>query len=203
MNLKTQMKAFTPMKVLVIYDGTNFSLSSINYRKGNDVKFDMKKLPSLLIQTLSDKLNETLVYEGTIYCASIPSNVHYKDAQAVSRQNNYFELLRNKCGYLVELYEINFKGKRLLKQDRGNDNWEPKEKCVDIAVATNLFLYKDKYDIAILVTGDKDFLPAIDKVRNLGKKIIISSFLGSCSKELFQDKDEVIWLDDLIPHILL
>ena len=191
------------MRVMIIADGTNFSLASSSYCKENNIKFDMKKLPELLVQTLSNKLEEPLTYVKTIYSASIPSNFHYKDKQAVSKQQNFFEVLRKKCGYTVELYEINFKGKRLLKQDRGSDPWEPKEKCVDIAVATNLLFHKDEYDIAILITGDRDFLPAITKVRELGKKVIISSFSDSCSGELFKDENEVIWLDDLIPQMIL
>ena len=193
----------TAMKVMILCDGSNFTNASLNYCKDNNIKLDMKKLPILLVQTLSDILNEPLTYVKTIYCASIPFNVYYKDKHAVSKQQNFFEVLRNKCGYTVELYEINFKGKRLLKQDRGSDPWEPKEKCVDIAVATNLLFHKDEYDIAILITGDRDFLPAITKVRELGKKVIISSFSDSCSEQLFENEDDVIWLDNLIPQMIL
>jgi uncharacterized LabA/DUF88 family protein len=191
------------MRVMIFIDGSYYSNASSSYCKENNIKFDMKKLPHLLVQTLSNRLNETLSCIEIIYCASLPANVHYKDKQAVSKQQNFFEVLQNKCDYTVELYEINFKGRRLLKQDRGSDPWEPKEKCVDIAVATNLLFHKDRYDIAILITGDRDFLPAINKVRELGKKVIISSFSDSCSNELFENEDEVIWLDDLRYQMIL
>ena len=191
------------MRVSIFIDGSNFANGSLNYCKDNNIKLDMKKLPSLLIQTLSDKLNEPLKYLNTRYFASLPANVHYKDKQAVSKQQNFLDVLKNKCNYIIEVYEINFKGRRLLKQNRDNDLWEPKEKCVDIAVAINLLLHKDEYDIAILVTGDKDFIPVIDKVRELNKKIIISSFSNICSKELFINEEDVIWLDKLLSDMIL
>ena len=205
--IETKEKSLTflnrTMKVMIFIDGSNFTNGSLNYCRENNIKLDMKKLPHLLIQTLSDILNEPLTYVETLFTASIPFNFHYKDKQAVSKQQNFFEVLRKKCGYSVELFEIDFKGKRLLKQDRGNDLWTPKEKCVDIAVATNLLFHKDEYDISILITGDRDFLPVITKVRELGKRVIISSFSDSCSNELFTNESDVIWLDNLIPQMIL
>lgn len=187
------------MKVQIFCDGSYFINNSKQQCRDNNIKLDLNELPRLLVQTLSDKMKEPLNYTSTIFTASIPSNVNSKDQLAVSKQEHFFEVLRNKCGYTVELFEIDFKGKRLLKQDRGNDPWEPKEKCVDIAVATNLLFYKDQYDIAILITGDRDFLPAINKARELGKQVVIASFLDSCSREL----KDVIWLDNLLPRMLL
>lgn len=47
------------------------------------------------------------------------------------------------------------------------------EKGVDVKIATDLIVgaYEDTYDTAILVSSDTDLIPAIAKVRQLGKAI--------------------------------
>ena len=50
-----------------------------------------------------------------------------------------------------------------------------KEKQTDINIALQLFedaIY-DKYDMAILISADTDFIPAIEKVHNLGKEVLL------------------------------
>ena len=45
-----------------------------------------------------------------------------------------------------------------------------REKCVDIALAVEMMHYATTpgaYDVAVLVTGDKDFMPAIQAVGKL------------------------------------
>ena len=46
------------------------------------------------------------------------------------------------------------------------------------------------YDLAVLVTGDSDFLPVIEAVRNLGKRTMLASFLElpSCAEKLKRDE---------------
>ncbi len=52
---------------------------------------------------------------------------------------------------------------------------ETKEKQTDINIVLQLFedaIY-DKYDRAILLSADTDFIPAIEKVHNLGKEVLL------------------------------
>jgi hypothetical protein len=114
---------------------------------------------------------------------------------------------------MVELYEIDFKGRRLRQSDR-KTVFEVREKCAflvetcsrarfndkrsplrGIATASNILFHKDKYDLAVLVTGDKDFLPVLSKVESLKKAVFIASFKTSCSGKL--SKYPIVWLDDL------
>ena len=47
------------------------------------------------------------------------------------------------------------------------------EKCVDIALASEMLYLTtvpDAYDIGIIITGDKDFIPALEKVRLRAKR---------------------------------
>ena len=185
-------------------DGTWLWHNMMSHYTNNGTKIDLSRLPHLIIERLYESLQVPLYYTNTILCASIPVNAHSSDYGAISKRRHFFEMLEQKCGYVVELYEINFKGRRLLKQNRDtNDSWEPKEKCVDIATATNILYYSSNYDLAVVITGDRDFIPALEKTRALGKQVEIASFENSCSRELVDFSPNIIWIDSLIDQITL
>lgn len=58
------------------------------------------------------------------------------------------------------------------------------EKAVDVKLATDMIKLKDIYDIAIIVSGDQDYSPAVDAVKDLGKRTINVSFLTASQKLL-------------------
>ena len=51
------------------------------------------------------------------------------------------------------------------------------EKAVDVMIATDMvsMAYEDKYDVAYLLSADSDFTPAIEKVRESGRKVFVAS----------------------------
>ncbi|CAM9093793.1 unnamed protein product [Phaeothamnion confervicola] len=84
------------------------------------------------------------------------------------------------------------------------------EKCIDIALAVEMLHYAtipEAYDIAVLVTGDKDFMPAMSRTRQKGKRVCLASMRNSCNLSLMdpaahiRDLD-IIWLDDHLGEIL-
>lgn len=44
----------------------------------------------------------------------------------------------------------------------------------------------DSYETAILISGDSDFAPLIDKMKQKGKKILVISTKNHISKELIE-----------------
>eukprot|EP01035_Chromulina_nebulosa_P017239 gene17239-22765_t len=84
------------------------------------------------------------------------------------------------------------------------------EKCVDIALAIEMLYMAsvpDAYDIAVLVTGDKDFIPAMQKTRLKAKRVVLCSKRNSCNKDFIvhgthRDLD-VIWLDDYLDILVV
>ena len=50
------------------------------------------------------------------------------------------------------------------------------EKTTDVNLAVDMVTLKDEYDIAVLVSGDQDFVPAVAAVRALGKRVVNVSF---------------------------
>jgi len=57
-----------------------------------------------------------------------------------------------------------------------NGVWE--EKMVDVLIASDMIFYaaKGKFDTAILVTADNDLVPAIQRVKNLSRKVELVVF---------------------------
>jgi uncharacterized LabA/DUF88 family protein len=52
------------------------------------------------------------------------------------------------------------------------------EKCIDIALAVEMMHYATvpgAYDVAVLVSGDKDFIPALARIRHKGKRVALCS----------------------------
>ena len=58
------------------------------------------------------------------------------------------------------------------------------EKAVDVNLATDLLNLSDIYDVAIIVSGDQDYVPAVQAVKDDGKHVINVSFLKKNGKIL-------------------
>lgn len=52
------------------------------------------------------------------------------------------------------------------------------EKAVDVKLATDLIKFKDIYDIAVIVSGDQDYVPAVEAIKDYGKRTVNVSFLA-------------------------
>ena len=68
------------------------------------------------------------------------------------------------------------------------------EKGVDVMLATDLVshAYKDHYDTAIVVSGDADFYPALQAVKDVGKHIEVAAFDMNLSGESGRVADVVV-----------
>ena len=70
------------------------------------------------------------------------------------------------------------------------------EKGVDIKLATDLITLSDVYDVAIIVSGDGDYIPAVTAIKNKGKNVLVvdfknenGSFLSGGSRKLKEHCD--------------
>ena len=85
------------------------------------------------------------------------------------------------------------------------------EKCVDIALAVEMMHYasvEGAYDCAVLLSGDKDFIPALSRIRQKGKRVALCSMRNCCSRDLVVPSSHVrdfnpIWLDDALEDLVL
>lgn len=143
----------------------------------------------------------------THYFASIATNFDPIDGDAVQRRSDFFDALRRHHRYEVYRFETDYRGGRVRRGPHVPDSpFEPREKAVDVGMATALLEMAalSAYDIAIVVCGDRDFVPALQAVRRLGKRVAILSAHGSCAREFSDANDtarvrdfDTLWLDEL------
>ena len=50
------------------------------------------------------------------------------------------------------------------------------EKTVDVNLAIDMVMLKENYDLAIIVSGDQDYVPAAQAVKNMGKHVVNVAF---------------------------
>jgi cold shock CspA family protein len=184
-------------------------------RGRTDYHVDFGKLPHVLARAIGKQVGGTEIdVVRTHLFGSFAHNYDLRDDDAVQRRLDFFSLLKEEYHYEIETFPINFRGRRLRRADRDpRDPFEPKEKCVDISLATSMLFQAalpHTYDIAITVLGDLDFKPVLQAVRRLGRRVAIASIRGSCAPDLADPRDpdrvkdfDIIWLDDLIDDLEL
>jgi len=68
----------------------------------------------------------------------------------------------------------------------------------DIMMVLDMILTRKNYDIAVLCTGDGDFCPVVDYLRNNGKRVIaVSSKFDTASIDLVNSVDKFIDLSEI------
>lgn len=205
-------------KVMIFIDGSwlyaNTGKLAQEYARP-DLQIDYGLLPEALAQRVAKSINlPNIDIVRTHLFASIPDNYDQNDYESVRRRLDFFNLLKEEHHYEVELFPIDFRGRRIRSFDRDPaDPFEPREKCVDIALASSMLYYAaipQVYDIAIAVIGDQDYVPVLQHVRRLGKRVAISSIRGSCAHDYADPIDarrvkdvDLIWLNDMIGEIEL
>jgi len=75
---------------------------------------------------------------------------------------------------------------KALKKIPIGKNQDKHKGSLDIELALEMVELADKYDTAILVSGDSDFSPSIDRIKKKGKWIIVMSTKGHISRELIE-----------------
>lgn len=78
-------------------------------------------------------------------------------------------------------------GYRVIKGHFADD----KQKEVDVSIAVEMLMHavNDHYDVAVLISGDRDFIPAIRAVQNLGKKVEVAAFRNNASDDIIDIVD--------------
>ncbi len=143
-------------RVSIFIDGSNFyfKMRSLNFE--NLSRFDYRGFINWLAR------RKIIVYAG-YYIGVVRAKIDDQKGQKMRQaQINLFNFLRSK----KQNFFIN-KG-YLMKND---DVYH--EKGVDVKIATDLLVgaYENLYDEAIIISSDTDLIPAMQKVKQLGKKV--------------------------------
>ena len=167
-------------KVMIFIDGSNVHWALKAYKKeiGAEFKIDYEKLQLLLTR------NRDLV--RTIYYGSLP------EVYGMQSQTRFLEYLRTTGIQIVT---------RPLKTriDARSGESRPIEKGVDVALAIDLLAlaWEDAYDMAIVFSGDADFVGAVEHVMRKGKNVEVLAFRNSCSNELRATALRTTYFEDI------
>lgn len=205
-------------RAMVFIDGTWLAVTSnrladqlgVSGRTGGPLDFGA--LPRVCAQEIASQmaLSAGIDVVRTHYFGSIAVNFDAQDTDAVQRRSEFFDSLRRHHRYEVYRFETDYRGHR-VRRTPGDDGFTPPEKAVDVGLATSLLEMAavSAYDIAIVVCGDRDFVPALQAVRRLGKRVALVSARGSCARELSDPNDpvrvrdfDVLWLDQLWAQVV-
>ncbi len=69
---------------------------------------------------------------------------------------------------------------------------------VDTQIVVDTMEDLNNFDIFVIGSGDSDYIPLVNAMKEKGKEVGIVSFENTCSKKLIQSSDWSIFLDDRI-----
>lgn len=94
-------------------------------------------------------------------------------------RHKFFTFLNKGLGFEVRKKEL----KRIKVVNQNGESVKEKGD-MDVWIAVDAMHHLDKYNTAIFFTGDSDFLPLINYLKNSGKKVFIFSSQNNISEEL-------------------
>ncbi len=180
----------------------------------SDFHIDYSKLPGVLVEAIGERLRVPQIDLVRIcWYGSYPHNHAPDDEPIANRVLDFFDRLREDFAFDVTAFSVDYAGRHIRAHDRDDwDTFSPQEKCVDVALASDLVYYAAQpgcIDIVIPVIGDRDYLPALRNARTLGKRVAVVSIKESCSS-VYQRVEahppcdgEPLFLDDILDKIEL
>lgn len=167
-------------RVMVFIDGSNIYhilKDLILDKKPND--FNFEKFVNYLAEERS--LIRTYYY-------NVPLDIT-KDLGSYMKQQRFFSKIQK-----IPNFEFVLCRMQKRKVD-GKIIYEAKEDDIHLAVDMVKLAYNNAYDIAILVSSDGDFVPAIQAIKEKGKIVENIGFSNKFSYHLKKEADKFIFLE--------
>lgn len=97
-----------------------------------------------------------------------------------TKKHKFYTYLKKKLGVIVRKKEL----KRIASTNSKHNDGYIEKGNMDVELTIDSVHYVQKYDTAILFTGDSDFLGLVNYIRARGKKVYIYSSRNNVSTEL-------------------
>jgi uncharacterized LabA/DUF88 family protein len=157
------------VRVSIFFDGKNFHAG---YRATTDpaVRLDLPKLASWLVERAGG---------STLWGAHYYTGIERGDEAITSGQQGlakFLTMLEVQPGFFVHRF-----GRKVAKRTCprcGEEIRFSHEKEVDTTMVADMLRLAavDAFDILVLVSGDADLAPAVENVRELGKKVYVATW---------------------------
>lgn len=99
---------------------------------------------------------------------------------SIKNKHKFFTFLKKGLGFEVRKKEL----KRIKIVDENLGERIKEKGDMDVEITVDAMYHINKYDTAIFFTGDSDFLPLINHLKNNDKKVYILSSRNNISEEL-------------------
>ena len=180
---------------LVVGSGTDPVSMKFGKKWQTKYRIDFPKIPQIIAKSITQQLQTR--YNYTRLVDTVKTSVFTS-----AREDTEMDSQRSKM--LTDFTSSNFELHRLVTTG-------PHEKCVDVSLAVEMLYMAtvpDAYDIGVIVTGDKDFMPAMEKTRMKGKRVAVCSMRHSCNRELSRPDQhirdfDVIWLENYLDELVV
>ena len=171
-------------RVAIFIDGSNFYHSS---KKLNVV--DRINFQKLISELTGDRELVRVFYYNSSLDISVNPKIYWK-------QQKFFNVLKN----IQKVKVILCKQRKVVRDEK----IDYEVKGDDTHLVSDLVgeAYENLYDVAIIVSGDEDFVSPIKRVRKLGKKIENAWFSSSSSFNLRNACDSSIHLNKILFKIV-
>ena len=161
-------------RIIVFFDYSNFHQALSRLTKGefpDQKKFDFKGF----VDTLTAGTDLIKVY---FVCSIGPTSG--------PGQQRFYDWLDSQEYFYVKQFDR-----------KSNNQGELREKQVDVYLATQVvaLAYENAYDVAMIVSGDEDYVPAIEIVQQKGKVVTVVSAASLLSDVLRKKADRVLLID--------
>ena len=161
-------------RVIIFIDNSNIFQGFKKY----NIKADYEKLKNVI--TGDRELHGIFLYEGVVYPMS-------------PEKKRWYEELNKRSGYVIKVSFDKIISSGAI------------EKKVDIKIAIDIIslAYEDKYDTAVLVSGDGDFVPAVERLKELDKDVEVWAFRYSLANTLKEElgQENIYYIDDILRKI--
>jgi uncharacterized LabA/DUF88 family protein len=155
------------IKVYAFIDASNLWQA----QKAKGKMFDYEKLKAYLKALYF--ASEIQVFYYTAYPAEGTRE------QSQDGKHKFFTYLKKGLGFEVRKKEL----KRITVRSDSGDSVQEKGN-MDVEMTIDVIHHMNKYDTAVLFTGDSDFLALISYIKNEGKKAYVFSSRNNISQEL-------------------
>jgi len=153
-------------RAIILLDGSNF------YHRLKDKELNFKNLLKFNYKDFAEWLSGDRKIVATIYYIGLVRKElgNTKSEKLVSNQQKLFAYLKKQGWEIKTGY--------MMKHEK-----DYKEKGVDVKLAVDIldFAYQNKYDTAIIISSDTDLIPAINRAKELKKKIEYIGFAHRAS----------------------
>lgn len=162
--------------VFIDYRNVREPINNITFK--NNTRLDLYKLTQILVG--NRELMGAYVFDSKEKNAKI-------DDETIKDHN---KLMEN--GFRVMSYDLQHSNRGVIQKE------------VDVSLAVEMVEHAllNHYDVAIVVSGDRDFFPAMRKVQTAGKRVEVAAFDGTHGDEWKRTAD-MYYLIDRMPILSL